>query len=593
MKIFVKLLIASFALLAYTPISSSSADVNDFSFESFQATYEISVNQAEDNRPEMLVTEELVAVFPEFEQNRGIRRSIPLRSYQLFPGHIEVVSVTNEVGTQRDFEQSVDGEFLHLAIKPSDNSYVFGRQTYVIKYKQDWIISSFESGEGSDRVSEFYWDINGNGWQQNFGRVSARVVLDPLLAKNVIPKSMRCYEGLFGATGSCKVSQPYDNVYVFNSTDLKAGETQTIAIGFNPGVANVDGPNAVDSPSFFWFLLSLLMLVAILIWAIYYRVTQLRNLGKASIIVPQYQPPKSPDLAVSALVTRKSAHLNQASVIELAIKKLIEIEKVSESKKDAFILRRTSQQVTNPNHVELLTALGLSKAGEEVNLSGDMDAAEQTALAKRFLAVKSKLTRQVNSGGYFKKRALGIPALVFVGALITLIAHILFALGLAADSTYDVSAVPVLLGFPYLVTYWLILSKRVMTAKGVEVDAHLKGMKMYIQLAEKDRLDFLQSPKGASLKPSEVEGKTVLKLYEEILPWAILLGLHKQWNGVLSNLYEKDGTPVWFIGAPVFSDSFSGLDKVLAQSLSVDSSGGSSGGGSAGGGGGGGGGGGI
>jgi uncharacterized membrane protein len=85
----------------------------------------------------------------------------------------------------------------------------------------------------------------------------------------------------------------------------------------------------------------------------------------------------------------------------------------------------------------------------------------------------------------------------------------------------------------------------------------------------------------------------VLKLYEEILPWAILLGLHKQWNGVLNNLYEKNQTPTWFVGAPVFSQSFSNLDQVLNQSLSVASTGGSSGGGSAGGGSGGGGGGGI
>jgi uncharacterized membrane protein YgcG len=146
---------------------------------------------------------------------------------------------------------------------------------------------------------------------------------------------------------------------------------------------------------------------------------------------------------------------------------------------------------------------------------------------------------------------------------------------------------------PYLVTYWLVLSKRVMTAKGVEADAYLKGMKMYIELAEKDRLDFLQSPKGAGLKPSEIEGRTVLKLYEEVLPWAILLGLHKQWNAVLGNLYAKESAPVWFVGAPVFSESFSSLDRILAQSLSVDSSGGSGGGGSAGGGSGGGGGGGI
>lgn len=593
MKKTIQLLIGLFLALVLTPLSPSASDVNDFSFESFDATYEISVNEEEDKRSEMVVTEKLVANFPLIEQNRGIRRSIPLISYQLFPGLIEVLSVTDEAGKARDFEQTTDSEFLHLAIKSKDDSYVFGKQTYVIKYKQNWVITNWESGDRNKEPSEFYWDINGNGWLQSFGRVSATVILDQALSQNVIPKSVRCYEGNFGSTGSCKVSQPSENTYVFSSVDLKSGQTQTIAIGFNPGVANVDGPQAVDSPYFFWFLLTLFALVAILIWAIFYRVTQLRNLGKISIIVPQYQPPKSPDLAVSALVSRKSAHLSQASVIELAIKKLIEIEQVAESKKDNFILRRTSEVATNPNQLELLTALGLSKAGDEVNLSSGMDSTEQAALSKRLLAVKGKITRQVNSGGYFKKRALGIPALVFVGALATLIGHIISALGLASDSVYDVSAVPVLLGMPYLVTYWLILSKRVMTAKGVEVDAYLKGMKMYIELAEKDRLDFLQSPKGAGLKPSEIEGRTVVKLYEEVLPWAILLGLHKQWNAVLGNLYAQESAPVWFVGAPVFSESFSSLDRILAQSLSVDSSGGSSGGGSAGGGSGGGGGGGI
>ena len=592
MKKAVAILLGLFIAITLSPLSPSSADVNDFSFESFDATYEISVNEAEDKRPEMVVTETLVANFPLIEQNRGIRRSIPLISYQRFPGLIEVLSVTDEVGKARDYEQSTDGEFLHLAIKSRDNSYVFGKQTYIIKYKQAWVISSFESN-GSEEVPEFYWDINGNGWLQSFGRVSATVILDSVLSQNVVSDSVRCYEGVLGSSDSCKLSQPSKNTYVFTSSELKSGETQTIAIGFNPGVVNADGPKPEDSPNFPWFLITLFMLIAVMIWAIFYRVTQLRNLGKASIIIPQYQPPKSPDLAVAALVARKSVHLNQASVIELAIRKLIEIEQVEDSKEDSFILRRTSLEATNPNQIDLLTALGLTSTGTEVNLSSGMDAAEQAALAKRLILMKSKIVKQVNSGGFFKKRALGVPALVFVGTVATYIAHTLFALGLAADSVYDVSAIPIMLGLPYLVTYWLILSKRVMTAKGVEVDSYLKGMKMYIELAEKDRLDFLQSPKGAGIKPSEIQGRTVLKLYEEVLPWAILLGLHKQWNAVLGNLYEKDSAPVWFVGAPVFSESFSSLDRILVQSLSVDSSGGSGGGGSAGGGSGGGGGGGI
>jgi hypothetical protein len=590
MKTLVKLLIALFTIFAFAPINPSSADVNDFSFESFDATYEISVDEAKDNRPEMIVTEKLVALFPMVEQNRGIRRSIPLLSYELFPGLIEILSVTDEEGKPREFEQSEVEGFLNLAIKSSDDSYAFGKQTYIIKYKQYWIINDFDSGK---KDHEFYWDVNGNGWLQDFGRVSATVILDPLLAENVVAKSMRCYEGKFGSTGSCKVSQPNESTYVFTSTDLKATETQTIAIGFNSGVANVDGPQASDSPSWLGFLVALFALLAIMLWAIFYRVTQLRTLGKDLFIVPQYQPPKEPDLAVSAFVSRKTTHLNQARVIELAIAKIIEIEQVTDGKKINYILRRTSAKVSNQNQIDLLGALGISAPGAEVNLSDEMDATNQAALSKSLLKLRTKISQQVNFGRFFKKRALGLPALVFLVVLATFGALTFFTTLIDSETAGSWSVIPILFAFPYFITYWLILSKRVLTAKGAQVEAHVKGMKMYIELAEKDRLDFLQSPKGASLKPSEVEGRSVLKLYEEVLPWAILLGLHKQWNAVLNDLYEKDGSPVWFIGVPVFSESFTGLDRVLAQSLSVDSSGGSGGGGSAGGGSGGGGGGGI
>ena len=592
MKLFVKLLIASFVLFAYAPISSSSADVNDFSFESFDATYEISVNEAEDKRPEMIVTEKLVAVFPMVEQNRGIRRSIPLKSYQLFPGQIEVVSVTDEKGKAREFEESTDEEFLHLAIKSSDNSYVFGKQTYVIKYKQNWILSSFES-RGSERTTEFYWDINGNGWLQNFGRVTATVILDQALSQNVIPKSASCYEGPLGSVRYCKVAQPKENTYVFTSDNLQAEETQTVAIGFKSGVANVDGPQAVESSGFLGFILALIVLIAIMVWAVFYRVTKLKDQDEAPFIVPQYQPPKEPELAIAAVVARKQGHLHQASVIELAIKRLIEIEEVADSKKSAFILRRTSEQTTNKNQLAVLNTLGLATSGAEVNLSADMDEKEQARLSNDLLKLKTTFVRQANAGGYFRKRALGVPALAFVGVMATLAALWFFTMQVDSESVSFFTLIPILFTLPYIAVYWVILSKKSLTTKGSVVEDHVKGMAVYIQLAEQDRLAFLQSPKGASLKPSEVEGKSVLKLYEEILPWAILLGLHKQWNGVLNNLYEKNQTPTWFVGAPVFSQSFSNLDQVLNQSLSVASTGGSSGGGSAGGGSGGGGGGGI
>ena len=114
---------------------------------------------------------------------------------------------------------------------------------------------------------------------------------------------------------------------------------------------------------------------------------------------------------------------------------------------------------------------------------------------------------------------------------------------------------------------------------------------MYIELAEKDRLAFLQSPKGASLRPSQIEsGKQVLKLYEEVLPWATLLGLEKEWSRVLSDLYQREGTPDRFIGSLPMAANLSNLSGAISASLTVSGSGGSSGGGSSGGGSGGGGG---
>jgi hypothetical protein len=76
MRAIVKILSALLLIASISWAAPAIADVNNFEFESFDASYELSVNKAADNRPEMLVTETLVAVFPETDQNRGIRRDI-------------------------------------------------------------------------------------------------------------------------------------------------------------------------------------------------------------------------------------------------------------------------------------------------------------------------------------------------------------------------------------------------------------------------------------------------------------------------------------------------------------------------------------
>lgn len=116
-------------------------------------------------------------------------------------------------------------------------------------------------------------------------------------------------------------------------------------------------------------------------------------------------------------------------------------------------------------------------------------------------------------------------------------------------------------------------------------------------MAEEERLKLLQSPEGAE-KVGEVSDTGVrIKLYEKVLPYAIMFGQEKKWAQQLGALYEQTGTaPDWSpastaFSAAMFSSMMSDVNSGVSSASSYSaSSGGSGGGGSSGGGGGGGGG---
>jgi uncharacterized membrane protein YgcG len=140
-----------------------------------------------------------------------------------------------------------------------------------------------------------------------------------------------------------------------------------------------------------------------------------------------------------------------------------------------------------------------------------------------------------------------------------------------------------------------------LTDKGLALRVYLAGLKLYISVAEEDRLKMLQSPEGAEKVGRKVGEDTLqlVKLYERVLPYAVLFGYEKEWNKQLGAYYEKNNTqPDWYTGhtafnATLFTSAMSdfGTASNSYSTSSSSSSGGSSGGGSSGGGGGGGGGG--
>jgi hypothetical protein len=134
-----------------------------------------------------------------------------------------------------------------------------------------------------------------------------------------------------------------------------------------------------------------------------------------------------------------------------------------------------------------------------------------------------------------------------------------------------------------------------LSLEGSEMKEYLLGLKLYMKMAEVDRLKYLQSVEGAERIITN-EGGAKVKLYEKLIPYASIFGIEKSWNKVLEIEYG-DYSPNWYVGqgafnAMVFSSTMNNISSSMnSYSSSTGSSGSGFSGGSAGGGGGGGGGG--
>ena len=143
-----------------------------------------------------------------------------------------------------------------------------------------------------------------------------------------------------------------------------------------------------------------------------------------------------------------------------------------------------------------------------------------------------------------------------------------------------------------------VIARRVLSEKGAELRDHLNGLLLYIRVAETDRIRVLQSPEGAERTPVDTTDRgQMLKLYERVLPYAVLFDEEKRWAKELGEYYDQS-PPDWYSGTgafttAAFASSIGSISTTTASAFSgsSSSSGGSSGGGSSGGGGGGGGGG--
>lgn len=602
--------LASVSTSAIQPdaIRHVSTDVNDFEFESFAADYYLSRNA--EGHSTLVTVETFVAIYPNFDQNRGMIRAIP-NDYDGVPQNTRVVSVVDENGDAVPYALEIYNGFTELALGTDD--YVQGRTTYTITYTNENVVRAF-ADTGDD---DFYTDTNGVGFYQPFGTVTARVHIDAALAE-YLTGNAACYQGIQGSTAGCEVVETTDgDVHTYSATVRNLGpqENLSLAIGFDGGTfvqvppeTSYDEPWIPLGPRPMWIDIGGIIISAFTVLAsaftIIRRFVKPKESKGRGIIIPQYTVPKDINLLESADIVGRNWTGVAAQIVSFAVRGKLRILDYPVTKSGAkFTLQLLDTSDLDDHERALLTALfgsgispsalgmlrGLNIFGDGILQQVESHASELTIGAVREVGViddsaanavarvQSATRKRVLDRGFKKKRSsaagfllvLAMFLFFFVAIGLTIVGSFYGGFSFAAFLAAFVS----MLGA--LVTVGFAWRPPAVTESGAEMRDYLLGMREYLQLAEAERFKMLQSPEGALRM--RVEGidprypAQKVKLYEKLLPFAVMWGVEKEWSKELT-IYYEGAAPEWFISTSAFNvNSFSNAMSTLSKTAVVSS----------------------
>jgi len=570
------------SLLIGSGQSAFAAQTDNFTITKFDAEY--SLGRDSENRSTLAAAWRITAHFLP-NQNHGIA-PIFVKKYDNHPTNFSLQSVTDEQGAS--LEHTWNGDELRIGKK---DVYVQGEKTYVIKFTQRDVTKHYDN-TGRD---EFYWDVIGNEWRVPMQNVRVSVKLDESLQAARAGEAF-CYVGAHGSTKRCNISGDKSEI-VTNVSRLNRREGITMAVGFTSGTFTGYQETLSEKLIKIWATVQTIasslavILMLLLVWR--YR----RLFGRYSElkpIPPEYLPPNQASVMTSAYILKNyeimaiKGSAKVAQLLDLAVRHYI---KLYEVKKTSF-LRSAQYEIEivkdlkelRPEESEVIRDMfgsSMPKPGQRLNLKklqNNLSYAARTrdddTNLKNLARGNYALCEQTLANKRIVQRwALWVcvVGVLLLSPMLLLVAGIVFALSFG----------------------WSL------TDEGLALRRYLAGLKMYIGVAEAERLQMLQSPEGAEkVQVNASNEKQLVKLYERVLPYAVLFGQEKKWSAQLGQYYEQVGEqPDWYSGqgafnAAAFAAGMNSLSSVASSASDYSStSGGSTGGGFAGGGGGGGGGG--
>lgn len=584
------------------------ADVQNFHFSKMHTNYHLS--RGSDGISKMQVEETLVAQFPTFNQNKGIERLIP---YTNQDGANITLDDTSVIVTRNGRTEPIwetEKTKLYYKVATGTDDYILGEQTFGFKYVMNRVITDFSDHQ------ELYWDVNGTGWNQRFDSVSATIYFDDASA-NAFSGETACYTGAYmSKEHACTVTAAPDGQSVTVTADraLGSGENLTFVLGFAAGAFVV--PEVPTS--YTEFIIGIIALVATILLAATtiircYRKVHTAKKQHERPIIAEYLPPKDISVYMARGMiqgTSKSGNVLTAQIIDLAVRHNLKI--VEEEKKGLFgktnkvyFLELLSHNGLRSDEIELIKILFPDRKNR-IEVKSSIPASTTLAL-QSFDRTNEK---RLKTDGYYNDGKGLLPSrtgLLVFGLLVLVIAQIIALV--YADSNFakvfaeDMLMLMLIATIALLSVAGIVVGGIVakvttkLTDKGWDMYYYLKGLELYIKIAETERLKFLQSVKGAE-RVNVDDKAAIVKLYEKLLPYAILFGQEKSWASTIQIYSDELGTsPDWVSTAGAFSlasfmsSSSGSFASSMSSSYGSSSSSGFGGGGGSGGGGGGGGGG--
>ncbi len=562
-----------FTILIYTVLPYVVSA--DSAINSFDARISVSKNAT------IEVTERISYDFGNVKRH-GIFRYIPY-SYQAgsetYTADISSVIVTDGIGQPLPFNESRDSGTLTIKIG-NPNKTISGEHVYVISYIVKGPFLYF------DEQDEFYWNVTGE-WPVPINKAS--VLVDLPGGAHVI--SATCYKGTAGSKEKCDNDEKLVNTeragYNAIANNLNKGEEFTVDVVFPKGtIAVIEKPWKGRSDNYTKYFIYIIPFLAFVVM-FYLWYTRGRDPKGRSSIVTQFEPPKNITPIIAGLVYDEVVDGKDivAEIIQLAISGYIKIHKIE---KEALFFTKTDymfERINNDIPEDEIDALILEKLfqtkfeSEEYLNDKKIKGALLSKMKKGFVKDIEKISEKVYGMSVIEKLFPSDPNKIRNKYLYISIAIIIFIsfLVVLSDSEFSFATI-----FTTAIVFNIFVQiMPVKTKRGVEVKEHLEGLRRYIGIAEKDRIEFHNNPEKTP------------ELFEILLPYAIVFGLEEKWVKEFENIYKKESD--WYsgagsFGASSFSSDVSGFVSDFGSAVMPTSSGsggaGSSGGGFGGGGGG-------